>query len=238
MKAIPVNDVNGNGSPDILYGDDFVIRAIDGRTAEAAWDTTVYVGSITASMAPLMDYDLDGKIDFLVGTGSGRLYAYSGNGADGLWSYSNVDEGHGFVLVEGARDIDGNGEMDIFAAMENGTVYCFAGSYVGHGADVIYDPIKPSVPEAFMVDPAYPNPFNSSVIVPVTLTRQGQLTMRVVNVLGREVYNIQSLPLSPGTHRILWHGAGMSGEPLPSGMYFMEIQSASNRVIRPVELLR
>ncbi len=237
QKAIPTNDVNGNGSPDILYGDDFVIRAIDGRTSEAAWDTSVYVGSVTASMALLMDYDFDNRMDFLVGTASGRLYAYSGNGSDGLWSYSNVDEGHGFVLVEGARDIDGNGEMDIFGAMENGTVFCFAGSYVGN-RDVPYDPQKPSVPEAFIVDPAYPNPFNSSVIVPIRISQPGRLTMRVVNILGREVYGVQTLQLSPGTHRMLWHGTGVSGEPLPSGMYFMEIQSAVNRVIRPVELLR
>lgn len=238
QKAIATNDVNGNGSPDILYGDDFVIRAIDGRTAEAAWDTTVYVGSVTASMALLMDYDEDDITDFVVGTVSGRLYAYSGNGRDGLWSYSNVGEGHGFVLVEGSRDIDGNHEMDIFGAMENGTVYCFAGSYVGNGTAAPLDPLNPSIPQVLIVDPAYPNPFNSSVIVPVTLTQSGRLTMRVVNVLGREVYQVQSFPLSPGTHTMLWHGSGMSGEPLPSGMYFMEIQSAANRVVRPVELLR
>jgi len=121
--------------------------------------------------------------------------------------------------------------------MENGTVFCFAGSYVGN-RDVPYDPQKPSVPEAFIVDPAYPNPFNSSVIVPIRISQPGRLTMRVVNILGREVYGVQTLQLSPGTHRMLWHGTGVSGEPLPSGMYFMEIQSAVNRVIRPVELLR
>jgi len=237
--GIPMNDLNGNGSPDIVYGDDIVARSIDGLTGTAAWDSSVYIGAEVTAMAPMMDFDHDRRMDYIVGTPSGRLYAHSGDGAHGLWSYSNQGEGHAFVLIECTRDIDGNGEMDVFAAMANGTVYCFAGSYVGiDPGDVPIEPENRLIPEMLIVDPAYPNPFNSSVIIPVRLRVPSKVDLRVINILGREVYQRSSLHLSTGTHRLVWDGSTSSGIPLPSGMYFMEVKSISNRVLRQVELLK
>ncbi len=236
--GISINDVNGNGSPDIVFGDELVVRAIDGLTTESVWDSLIYVGSPVSSMNGLFDYDEDGLIDYVVGTQSGRVYAYSGNGRDGLWSYSNVGEGHEFELVFGSRDVDGNGEMDVFGSMVNGTVYCFAGSWVGIENSVPFDLENNLTPSVLMVDPAYPNPFNSSVVVPIRLAKTANLNIRVVDILGREVYQMKNDLTSPGNHRILWNGVSSSGMNLPSGMYYMEVNSASQNFILPVELLR
>ena len=235
--GIPLNDLNDNGSPDIAYGDDNNhIRAIDGRTAVAAWDTSVYVGSPALSMAPLQDFDNDGRIEYVVGTQIGRVFALLGDGYGGLWSYSAVGEGNAFVLVVGSRDIDGNGEMDVFGAMENGNVYCFAGSYVGNAS---VDPDhKTQVPITLIVDPAYPNPFNSTVNIPIRLTKSGVLDMRIVDILGREVFRSRTASMQAGSHRLVWEGNASSGLSLPSGFYLIELQSASQRIVRPVELIR
>lgn len=236
--GIAVNDLNRNGRPDIIFGDEeYFVRAIDGHTATAAWDTSVYVGSPTSSMVKLMDFDNDGRTDFLTGTSVGRLFALSGNGWDVLWSYSNVHDGHGFYLIEGSRDIDGNGEMDVFAAMENGTVYCMSGSYIGN-VSVDEEEINVNAPHTLTVDPAYPNPFNHSVCLPIRLSEPGPVDMRIFNLLGREIYQYQLNNLVAGKHNLLWEGISSSGIPVPSGFYLIEVKSDAHRVIRSVELIK
>lgn len=238
QTGIATNDLNGNGSPDILYGDDNVVRAIDGLGpgVAAPWDSSVIIGSRVASMALIQDFDLDGRMDFLVGTASGRLYAYSGDGYHHLWSLSNVGEGHGFVYCRGVRDIDGNNGMDVFGAMVNGTVFCFAGSYIGNAVPGDYDDV--ALPNTLIMDPAFPNPFNSMVVVPIYVQQPGRIAINIFNVMGRSVYHSEMLSSSPGRMRVIWRGVGDSGSPLPSGMYYMEVKSSSQRAVRPIELLR
>ncbi len=239
--GVSVTDINGNGSPDILYGDDGSVRAIDGLTAEAAWDTSVYIGADIGWMEPMIDFDNDGKQDFMVGTMSGRLYALSGDGLRGLWSYSNAVAGRGFILVNAVDDVDGNGRTDVLAANLIGEVFCFAGSWIGDRDTTKWVPkedAENTLPVLLSVESAFPNPFNSTVSLPFSLRNSSRVSLKVFNVLGREVYD-HNMPLLPvGTHKILWNGVNSYGVPLSSGMYFMEIKSSSQKVVRSVELLR
>ncbi len=236
--GIALNDLNGNGSPDIVYGDEnYFVRAIDGRTACAAWDTSQYIGSPALAMVPLMDFDNDARLDYLTGTSVGRLFALSGNGWDVLWSFSNIGDGHGFYLLEASRDVDGNGEMDVYGAMVNGTVYCMSGSWVGN-VSIEDEPITSNVPCMLMVDPAYPNPFNHSVCLPVRLNEPGAVDLKIFNLLGQEIYRHHRSNLTAGQHNFVWSGISSKGIPVPSGFYMIEVKSSSNRVVRPVELVK
>lgn len=236
--CIAVNDLNGNGKPDIIYTDDNVARAIDGMTAESAWDSSVIVGTHTGDLTALADFDDDGRIDFAAGTETGRLFIYSGNGRDGLWSYSNVGEGREFCIVKALRDVDGNGLTDLCSGLLSGRVICFSGTWVGKRPDSVIEPELLIIPEILLVDPAYPNPFNMAVNVPFQLRQTSVMNITIMNILGREIYNHQSELLSAGSHRFLWQGESSSGHVMPSGSYFIELRSENTSAILPVNLIK
>jgi len=240
-----LNDVRGNGSdsPDFVVGDgNNFVRAIDGRTSVSCWDTTYNAGSPVVSMASLDDLNHDGRKDFMVGTLAGRLFALSGNGKDGLWSFHNIGPGHAFTLINPSRDIDGNEQMDVFAAMANGTVYCFAGTYVGENDVPEGDDDDALLPKTLLVYPAFPNPFNSAVRLPFQLNRPAEVTLKVMDLMGRQVFTCRNGPLPVGTHQLHWSGGNAAGIPVPSGIYFLKVEaehsSEGAALVRSVYLVR
>jgi len=236
-NVIALNDVNDNGWPDIVYTDDSVARAIDGLTGQTAWDTTVLIGTHCQDLAVLEDFDNDGKLDFMVGTIDGRLFGRSGDGWGGLWSYSNAGNGRQFTIVKTSRDVDGNGVMDVLGAVINGKVQCFSGTYVGFN-DVAIETDLAVLPQMLMVDPAYPNPFNMSVIVPFHLSQPSIINMAVLNVMGREVYTHSTEFLAVGSHRVTWQGNSKNGAIMPSGSYFIKLSTDEVRAILPINLVK
>ncbi|ACF14454.1 peptidase S8 and S53 subtilisin kexin sedolisin [Chloroherpeton thalassium ATCC 35110] len=69
----------------------------------------------------------------------------------------------------------------------------------------------------------YPNPFNPSTVIEFELQARAAVTLRVIDVLGREVKSIlQQEKYSAGRHQ-----TNFDAQQLPSGMYFyrLEIQS-------------
>ncbi|MCH7859114.1 MAG: hypothetical protein IID14_05370, partial [Candidatus Marinimicrobia bacterium] len=76
-----------------------------------------------------------------------------------------------------------------------------------------------ALPEAFALQPNYPNPFNPSTILPFALPQATQVSIVVVDLLGREIRRLVAGPLPAGYHRAVWDGMTSSGEPAPSGVY-------------------
>lgn len=235
-SGLALDDINGNGAIDAVIGDEnSFLRAIDGRDGVAVWDTTQNAGATPWSMDDIGDLDYDGIDDFVVGTSEGRLLALSGNGRDGLWSYSNVHAGNGFQISISGRDFDGNGEDDVVSVMESGMVYVFAGSYVGRNGVVGESALLPG---AILLDPAYPNPFNSTVSLPFTLSGSRAVTLRVFNLLGREIDTRSLGTLAAGRHRVLWNGDGLAGWVAPSGFYLLRLETDDYSASQRLQLIR
>lgn len=234
--SVPIGDINGNNSPDFILGDRWgFLRAVDGRTGMAAWDTSLNVGSAVLSLDALDDFNMDNRRDFVAGLEAGRVFAISSNGRDGIWSYSNVHEGHGFEMVRGTRDLDGNGQMDVVGAMQNGTVYCFAGSFIG--LSVPNDPEESKAPYSLFLESPYPNPFNSALTLPFYLTKPGTVEVKIWQVDGRLIGEQSLGNLNIGRHIWNWN-SNTTGFPLPSGMYIVEIHTGSVKRAKQVQLIR
>lgn len=234
--GIALNDLNGNGSPDLVVGDAVrYVWALDGRTAELAWYDPFLVGSKVLSLSALGDLDHDGRRDFVCGTEEGRFFCLKGAGLRGLWSYGNVGPGHGFVTALGTRDLDGNGNMDVMAAMSDGTVFCFAGTWVGDTLVAVRDDFSAgALPQAFTVAPAFPNPFNGAVCLPVRLNAPGAVVLSVRDLMGREFRRVDYGELQPGAHTLVWDAGGT----VPSGVYFLEVQAGGQTGRRAVQYVR
>ncbi|MBS1262317.1 MAG: hypothetical protein MAG453_01660 [Calditrichaeota bacterium] len=89
------------------------------------------------------------------------------------------------------------------------------------------------VPSEFSIGDAYPNPFNPSVTVPVTLGAASDVRMLVYDVLGREVATVHAGKLAAGGHTMSWTADGVA-----SGVYFLRIDAGKVASTQKVVLMR
>jgi subtilisin family serine protease len=79
----------------------------------------------------------------------------------------------------------------------------------------------------------YPNPFNPSTVVRFQLSIVGEVSVKVYDVLGREVAVLVNDRMLPGQHSVTFDAAG-----LPSGMYVVVLESNGFRDMRKVMLVK
>jgi len=80
------------------------------------------------------------------------------------------------------------------------------------------DSAPTALPSSFVLGQPYPNPFNPSVTVPITLPHKGRLRVQVFNVLGQAVGVLYDGKAGPGDLNVVWDAANF-----PSGIYFFRV---------------
>lgn len=92
---------------------------------------------------------------------------------------------------------------------------------------------------SFSLEQNYPNPFRDHTEIDFTLEKSASATLRVYDVLGREVVRlVDGERLAPGTYSIEWDGTDMAGTDLPAGTYFGALEVDGSRATRTMVLLR
>jgi len=79
-----------------------------------------------------------------------------------------------------------------------------------------------TLPITHRVEKVYPNPFNSSFNLNMTLIKRDQVRIRLINVLGQEIYNQNYGWMDKGDQRFVIDIAEK-----PAGLYFTEISTSS-----------
>ena len=76
------------------------------------------------------------------------------------------------------------------------------------------EPEERAAPGVTALRALYPNPTTRTATVEATLGAAGDLSVRIVDMLGREVFVLASGPAEAGTHRLT-----VDASALPSGVY-------------------
>jgi len=77
---------------------------------------------------------------------------------------------------------------------------------------------KPTLPQTFSLTSVYPNPFNSFTNISFTLPMQDIVSLRIFNIAGREVMNIDERIYPAG-----WHSMTLNADRLPAGVYLVNL---------------
>lgn len=77
---------------------------------------------------------------------------------------------------------------------------------------------KRETPLSFRIDQNYPNPFNPTTMISYQLPVTSVVTLKVFDVLGREVITLVNEEQSAGKKEVRWNAAGFS-----SGIYFYRL---------------
>ncbi len=94
-----------------------------------------------------------------------------------------------------------------------GTILCTITSDVIAGVGP-RDPL----PLDFILEQNYPNPFNPSTNFEFRVSYFGFVTLKVFDILGREIATLVNEERSPGTYTVRWDASGF-----PSGVYFYRL---------------
>ena len=72
-----------------------------------------------------------------------------------------------------------------------------------------------TIPKSFSLSQNYPNPFNPSTVINYALPKESFVTIKVYDLLGREVKTLVNENKSAGSYSINFNSANLS-----SGIYF------------------
>jgi len=94
-------------------------------------------------------------------------------------------------------------------------------------------PFAQEIPTAFSLSQNYPNPFNPATTIRFSLPQRSFVTLKLYDVLGREVTTLVNEELTMGNHQRTWNAANVS-----SGVYFYRLQTKNFLETKKLLLLR
>ncbi len=94
------------------------------------------------------------------------------------------------------------------------------------------------LPEEFALSPNYPNPFNPSTTIEYALPLPARVSLRVYNLLGREIAVLVNDWQDMGYYEIIWQGRDQAGRSAASGVYFAILQADGRVLTRKMLLLK
>jgi enterochelin esterase family protein len=89
------------------------------------------------------------------------------------------------------------------------------------------------VPTAFRLEQNYPNPLNPSTVIRYSLFVSGNISLKVYDLLGREVATLMEGFETAGSHEIHWDASG-----LPGGVYFYRLSGRAGDAVRKMLLIK
>ncbi len=90
-----------------------------------------------------------------------------------------------------------------------------------------------NTPSRFGLSQNYPNPFNPTTVISYQLSVFSNVTLKVYDVLGREVGTLVNERQTAGSHSVTFNAAN-----LPSGVYFYHLQAGSYGNTKKLLLLK
>jgi len=102
-----------------------------------------------------------------------------------------------------------------YAVSGNGIIYKTTTGGVTYANNIINE-----IPASFSLSQNYPNPFNPTTIIRFQIKDSKTTTLKVFDLLGREVQTLVNEKLKPGEYEVTFDGSN-----LPSGVYFYKLQA-------------
>lgn len=252
-----VGDINGDSFDDIMtqfsswsIGQRWFVY-YGGTNMDTEIDETFIWGNglgAPGHVTPLGDINADGIGDFAFYTGPNDNHIEVWLGGNPLstspaWILDGPVDGQDIPYRIGeAGDFNGDGIDDWFFSAyhgleERGRIIVVAGD---RDFGVSVDDYPTPTPSAFTLHSCYPNPFNSSVTIPLEILGTGtqNIKISIFNTLGQSVYRFDQEQFTPGLHNLRWDGRSNQGVDITSGLYFLTAFAANTRLNMKLLLIK
>ncbi len=244
-----MDDLDHNGSPEVLYGSrNGGIGCLSG-------------GNLIEDFAIIRHYP--GYIELEWGSNGPEWWYYEtpdsvfNDGTDTL--FIQIED---IVWVDGWIDPDFMNPQapDMLPPGESGEILLHSEGFEGEGnlgymllttnapgaeSDTVWingilgvDEDDSDLPDEFVLEAPYPNPFNSTVRIGYGLPQTAEVSLRVFDLLGREVASLVRGVKPAGRYEAVWRGVSVDGRPVASGMYFVQFKAANRSFVQAVRLVK
>ena len=95
-----------------------------------------------------------------------------------------------------------------------------------------------SIPIVFSLSQNYPNPVTRSTTIKYGLPQETDVDIRVFNSAGQQIRTLVKENQDPGYYKVNWDLRGVSGDQMPSGVYFYRIRAGNFVQTRKMVILR
>ena len=165
----------------------------------------------------------------VVAGGSSVLYRYLNHTiADTVAGVGNVQPGYVVATTfQDPRYFTG-GFSNVFSALV-GWVRANGGLITGTGNNNT----SLTIPDNYNLSQNYPNPFNPSTKINYTIPKSGVVSLKVYDMLGKEVASLVNDVVNAGSHEVLFNASNLS-----SGTYFYRIQVGDFVATKKMSLLK
>jgi len=89
------------------------------------------------------------------------------------------------------------------------------------------------LPISFNLEQNYPNPFNSSTNIEFSIPEKGFVSLKIYNILGKEIETLVEEEKEAGNHKIQWQPKN-----LPTGIYYLNLVANNKKATRKMVLLK
>jgi hypothetical protein len=127
-------------------------------------------------------------------------------------------------------------EGESFVGRASGPSQILEGGFLVHPqfrTILVSVPQEREVPEDFSLDQNYPNPFNPSTTIKYQLAEKRRVTLKIYDLLGREMATLVDDLEEPGYKSVRWYAAGFA-----SGVYFYRLDSGTFTSVKKLLLLK
>jgi hypothetical protein len=93
-------------------------------------------------------------------------------------------------------------------------------------------------PDGFNIGKGYPNPFNPISNFEVDVYKTQLISIKVFDIMGREINVIKNGLMIPGQYNLSWNGTNSLGNIVSSGTYFIVTQTAQKKQIQKLLFLK
>jgi hypothetical protein len=139
------------------------------------------------------------------------------------------------------RDSDVRNGIMAYSNISNDDSYkaMFYWSYTWIGAKSTPTSVEQTsdVARAFELGQNYPNPFNPSTEIRYSIPVAGQVSLRVYDMMGREVSTLVDRSQEAGSYVVKFN-AERSGRTMASGVYFVRLETGTHTAIRKMLLVK
>lgn len=237
------NDLDGNGKPEVWIGGDAFYNGVgitritifeaNGGNSYLAVGKIDLVGvfSFYASNMQVLDIDKDGKEEVMTCIDQ-HVIILKFNGSVNHQAYEIFYIEHNDLAYSGRNsvfygaamyDVTGDGKEDIVIHLDDiiTNVGMRLFTYI-YKADFTVDVNEPQpLPKEFHIYQNYPNPFNPSSSIRFEIPERLIVSVKVFDILGKEITTLVDQELSPGNHTIDWEAKDSNNKLLSAGVYLI-----------------
>jgi len=144
---------------------------------------------------------------------SGGIWTQQGNKMVGTGGVgTNISQGKSVAISGDGKTVIVGGQVD-----NNG----IGASWVFYNPSTTVRQVD-GTPQVFQLEQNYPNPFNPVTTIQFALPKTGFASLKVFDLLGREVATLINSEIKSGSHQVIWNASGFA-----SGVYFYRLEAGS-----------